>query len=218
MDLLTPLPKGATETEYDAWLDAAATALFGGIDAVRALADGGPADSAAIDRYVTVLEAIRRGYLLAGRTITVEHVEAVQRLAALARTGAPQADLAAAAQHVQDLLPEPPKVQTMTLSGDGALAVARAIWAGLQIMDRIAEHVVPEPSWTATLDEMGHALTTIQDGRVASTLEVPDAVVSSVRRVRDLIAICPGGTPPSSELEEAAQNVMRSFDFDILIP
>jgi hypothetical protein len=172
MDLLHPPEKKTSDgvvrvDEHDAYLDLAGNALDAGVAAVRALAEGGSADVAALDAYATLLEAMRRGYLHDGRTITAEHVEVVRQLADLARAGAPQEAVTAAARQVEATLP--------------AYRVPERYWY-------VCLTAEPEPAdWITVLDKAARDAGVVYTNRGGKEHLIPD--LEGARKVLGLVQV-----------------------------
>jgi len=110
MDLTEVPPHDAPLEAHGQYMSDCLSALWDGLEAVRAVADGGPPNVDALDGYAQVLELLRIGTVSDGRTKPMEDdVRNARHLVQLVREGAPSEALVEPAQSAARVMADYPR-------------------------------------------------------------------------------------------------------------
>lgn len=215
LDLTQVPPREAAREAHEQYLSAFVSAFEDGLEAVRAIASGGPPNVDALDGYAQALETLRMGEVSDGHTRPAEDdVHAARSLVELARTEAPREEVIALASRVIQI----------THDGRGHVAgssdgladpddkVPRALVAGFACLKELAALDVdacapaPDPTWAEKLRGMEDALREIATGQHGPS---PATMPERIERVGKLRSLVEHWTESGQSPERLAVEVER---------
>jgi len=198
-------------------LSAFVSAFDDGLEAVRAVANGGPANVDALDGYAQALETLRIGAVSDGHARpTEDDVQAARSLVDLARAEEPSEELIALARRVIQITHEGRAYVAGSSDGltDPDDRVPRALVAGFACLKELAALDVnackpePEPTWAMKLQGMEDALRAIAAGEHGPPPTTLPERIERVGKLRSLLERWTDAGRPPRELPPEAERYL----------